>query len=153
MHHCPSPRDAQPSTVPSHTQSFFPSPMKNASDCEASACSSICPQGCSKINSSVNKSHQLLQHIYPGAESHCCVHIHSPLGWFIPALPCTRSRGCQLSTPKKEAQKPQLDPSDQSWMCKGKRRNPLSQAAAPLLGETRNKKKKGVREETRHARE
>lgn len=34
--------------------------------------------GCSKINSSINKSCQLLWHIYPGAESHCCVHIHSP---------------------------------------------------------------------------
>lgn len=134
MHHCPSPSDAQPSTIPSHTQSFFPSPMKNASDCEASARSSICPQGCSKINSSINKSRQLLQHIYPGAESHCCVHIHNPPKTVHSRPSYIRSRGCQLSTPKKKAHKPQLDLSDQSWMCKGKRRNTLSQAAVPLMG-------------------
>jgi len=133
MYHCPSPKDAQPSTIPSHTQSFLPSPTKKASDCEASACSSVCPQGCSKISSSINKSCQLLWQIYPGAESHCCVHIHSPPRPFIPAPPYTRSKGCELSTPKKEAQKMQLDLSDQSCMCKGKRRNSLSQAAVPLM--------------------
>lgn len=115
--------------------------MKNASDCEASACSSICPQGCSKINSSINKSHQLLQRAYPGAESHCCVYIHNPPGSFIPAPPYTRSRGCELSTPKEETRNPRLDLSDQSWMCKGRRRNPLSQTGVPLLEETRNEGK------------